>query len=258
MLTEYFSRTVKGEAAGSCVRAAPAAPGSGLIINGVQVTPGTVAKADARVDLGAGLRRSMIVEHVTGPVSLLGLTDVEVEGLATPWDYMRPEHRLVYCTGQSNRFVVGPPDGRLNPDFAEAVLAAGIEERPGKRRRRTVAEKVRFEIYGGFIELLPAPPGSGVALNLRLGPHVVKDFHFDPQKGLEDIELLLTIVNSPTPFLIGLEDPRSATHAIGDVCGDLTGVGGFTDLYVEAELCLFYHALTIGAVRAARVQEGVI
>jgi len=26
----------------------------------------------------------------------------------------------------------------------------------------------------------------------------------------------------------------------------------------EAELCFFYHALTIGAVRAARVQEGVI
>ncbi|MFZ5632012.1 MAG: hypothetical protein ACOY40_04130 [Bacillota bacterium] len=244
--------------AGIYIKASPAPPGTGLVINGVPVKPGNVAKADARVDLGVGLNRSLIVEHVTGPSRLLGLTDVFLEGIATPWDFMRPEHRLVYSTGQPNSFVVGPPDGRLNPDFVEAVLAAGVRELPGPRRRRTVEERVHFEIHGGYIDLLPAPFGAGITLNLRLGPHVVSDFHFDPQEGLEDKEFLRTIVNSPTPFLIGWEDPRAATHAIGDVCGDLTGVGGFSDLNVEAELSFFYHALTIGAVRAARVREGEI
>jgi len=255
---EFFSRTLSGEAAGSYVRARPAPPGTGLLINGVPVRRENVAKADARVDLGQGPDRSLIVEHVTGPVKLLGLTDLIIEGIATPWDFMRPEHRLVYSTGQSNSFVVGPPDGRLNPDLAEAVLAAGISSLPGPRRRRTVAERVRFEAFGGCIELLPAPFGAGLNLNFSLGPHVIKDFHLDPQQGLADLELLRKIVNSPTPFLIGWDDPRSATHAIGDVCGDLAGVGGFTDLYVEARLNFFYHALTIGAARAARHREGEI
>lgn len=255
-MAELFSRTVAGTAAGAFIRAVPAPPGTGLVINGVPVNPGSVAKADVRVDLGAGTARSLIVEHVTGPAKLLGLTDALVEGIATPWDFMRPEHRLVYSTGQPNSFVVGPPDGRLNPDFAEAVLASGTKEIPGPRVRRTVEERVHFEAFGGYIDLLPAPFGTGITLNFHLGHHVVKDFHFDPQKGLEDLDLLRTIVNSPTPFLIGWEDPRAATHAIGDVCGDLAGVGGLTDLYVEARLNFFYHALTIGAVRAARFREG--
>lgn len=255
-MAEYFSRTVADTAAGAYVKAAPAPPGTGLVINGVPVNPGSVAKAGARVDIGAEPARSMIVEHVTGPAKLLGLTDLLVEGVATPWDFMRPEHRLVYSTGQSNSFVVGPPDGRLNPDFAESVLAAGIRETPGPRRRRTVAERVHFEAHGGYLDLLPAPFGSGITLNFTLGPHVIKDFHFDPLKGLEDLDLLRTILNSPTPFLIGWEDPRAATHAIGDVCGDLAGVGGLTDLYVEARLNFFYHALTVGAVRTARFREG--
>lgn len=254
----YFSRTVRGVVSGSYIRAYPAPPGTGLVINGVPVKADNVSKADARVDLGVGADRSMIVEHVNGPSRLLGLTDLYIEGIATPWDFMRPEHRLVYSTGQPNSYVVGPPDGCLNPDFVEAVLAAGVGELPGPRRRRTVEERVHFEIHGGHIDLLPAPFGAGITLNLRLGSHAIRDFHFDPQRGLGDTRLLRTIVNSPTPFIIGLEDPRSATHAVGDVCADLAGVGGFTDLYVEAELSFFYHALTIGAVRAARVREGEI
>lgn len=253
---EIFSRTVKDIVIGNYIKAFPAPPGTGLVINGVPVSMDYVAKADSRVDIGSWLNRSMTIEHVTGPVKLLGFTDLMIEGIATHWDFMRPGHRLAYSIGQSNKFVVGPPDGRLNPDFVEAVLATGIKETPGIQRRRTVKEKVHYEIYGGVINLLPAPFGSGVTLKLRLGSHVVRGFHFDPQKGLEDIFTLRTIVNSITPFIIGREDPQSINHAIGDVCGDLMGVGGFTDLYVEAELCLSYHALTIGAAREARVREG--
>lgn len=257
-MAEYFSRTLKDIAAGKYVKAFPAPPGTGLVINGVPVKPGSVAKADARVDLGEGAGRTMIVEHVTGPSKLLGLTDLVVEGIATPWDFMRPEHRLAYSTGQPNSFVVGPPDGCLNPHFVEAVLAAGITELPGSRLRRTVAEEVHFEVFGGYIDLIPAAFGSGITLNFGFGPHRVRDFCFDPQKGLPDLQFLKTIVNSPTPFLIGMDDPRAATHAIGDVCGDLAGVGGLTDVCVDARLSFFYHALTIGAVRAARFREGEI
>lgn len=254
-LTGLFSRTLKNTVTGRYIKAVPARPGSGLTINGVAVIPENVVKADVRVDLGTGMHRSMIIEHVTGPVRLLGLTDLAVEGLPGPWDFMRPEHRFAYSTGQESRFVVGPPDGCLHPDFVAAALATGSQETPGGRRSRTVAGTVRYESGGGFIELRPAPPGTGVTLNLRLGTHEIRGFHFDPLNGLSDHEFLERIVSSPTPFLIGPDDPRALTHAVGDVCGDLTGVGGFTDLAVDAELCFFYHALTIGAVHRARPVE---
>lgn len=254
-MAAVFSRTVPEVVTSPYIQASPAPPGTGLIINGVPAIPDKVAKADARVDLGSGLTRSLIVEHVTGPCKLLGLTDLIVDGIATLWDFMRPEHRLVYSLGQPNSFVVGPPDGCLNPGFVEAVLAKGTTTTPGPRRRRTVVEEVCYMVHGGYIVLRPVPFGEGVTMNLRLGINKIENFHFDPQEGLDNLDLLRKVVNSPTPFLLGMDDPRAITHALGDVSGDLTGIGGFTDLYVESTLSFYYHALTIGAVRKARIRE---
>lgn len=237
-------RTLSAPVEGTEVRVEPS-DSPGIRINGIPARPEHICKADVRVDLSAGAQRSFIVEHVLGPLGLHGITAASVTGLATQWDFARPEHRFCYSTGLDPSAVVGHPEGKPNPGLMAALGSEAVVE-TGTTPRTTITEPVTHTANGGRIRLVPRDYGSGVRFEATYGD-ATRTVELDPW-GDNDPQLLEEIAGATTPYL-SPTDEEAATHAIADLVSDLVVLGGFDDVDVTVDLAEAYHALTVGAVR---------
>lgn len=239
-------RTPAAPVEGTEVRVEPAEE-PGITINGTPVGLESVVKADVRVDLAAGRSRSFVVEHVLGPLGLCGVTAATVTGLREAWSFDRPEHRFCYSTDLRPRHVVGHPAGLPNPALAAAIRETGVVG-PGPETRRTVAEPLTHAANGGELRLTPRAFGAGVRFEVTLAGAEF-EATVDPA-GDNDPELVDAVTNATTPYLAP-DDEAAVTHAIADLVSDVAVIGGLHDVFVEADLGDAYHALTVGAARAA-------
>jgi UDP-3-O-acyl-N-acetylglucosamine deacetylase len=244
-------RTVAEAVTASEVRVEPKET-PGIEVNGVPADLAHVAKADVRVDLRAARERAFVVEHVLGPLGLLGVTAARVEGVVDDWDFVRPEHRFCYAADLPPASVVGHPDGLPNPALAAAVSSAGVVGEVTSRA--TVTEPVTHESHGGDIALRPREYGGGVRFEVTYGDaELVAEV--DPAGG-SDPDLVADVTGSTTPYLAP-DDEEAVTHAVADLVSDVAVVGGIDDAVVEANLGGAYHALTVGVSRVAH-DRGVV
>ena len=235
-----------------------------IIINDVEAIPENAVKYDARVDImdPNTRKRCFLVEHVLGPLRLVGITNAKVSGVDRVWNFLRPEHRFAYSLGLGPEFVVGEEDGTQRPDL-EALLDQ-ISDYVVKTRckvYKSVAREVIHENidpfgYKGRIVISPRNPGEGITLSVRLFKNSLENLLIT-EDGLQDKELLKRILRARTPYLIGLETEEALHHAVGDVVADIVGLGGLTDVAVSVELNFFYHALTVGAIKKAQFVKEV-
>ena len=247
-------RTIAEPVEGTEVRVEPV-ESPGIEVNGVPVTIDSVSKADVRVDLvdrtvsvPADRTRSLVVEHVLGPLGLRGVTAANVVGIRNKWDFARPEHRFCYAAELSPDCVVGHPAGLPNPRLSTALGRVELIE-GDPQPRQTVSEPMCFNTNGGDIELRPREYGAGIRFEAKYGEaNIVAEV--DP-RGEADETLIDSVTNSTTPYL-SPNDDEAVTHAVADLVSDIAVIGGFDDLVVEADLAGAYHALTIGAARKAR------
>jgi len=250
-------RTVAAPAAGEFARAGPR-PGGGIRINGIPADLDRVRKADVRIDLVGGDEsddgrplsergRAFVAEHVLGPLRLHGVTDADVVGTDEHWSFARPEHRFCYAAGLAPDAVVGHPDGLPNPALAAAVADAGTEP-TAARARGTVAEPMTFAVDGGEIRIEPRPFAAGAVLDLAYGDAT---FACELPPGGADPGTVTAVTGATTPYLAP-DDEEAVTHAVADVVSDVVVLGGLEDVRIEATLGDAYHALTVGAARAAR------
>lgn len=254
-------RTVAAPADGEAARVEPREAG-GIRVNGIPADLDHVGKADVRIDLVGGecdadtrafadRGRVFVAEHVLGPLRLRGITDVDVVGTDDRWAFARPEHRFCYAAGLGPDAVVGHPDGLPNPALAAAVANAGTDP-VAARPRGTVAEPVTFAAKGGEIRIEPRPFAAGTVLDLAYGDAT---FACDLPPGGADPKTVAAVTDATTPYLAP-DDEEAVTHAVADVVSDVVVLGGLEDVRIEATLGDAYHALTIGAARAAR-ERGV-
>lgn len=235
-----------------------------IIINGVEATLENVVKYDARVDIRdpKSRKRCFLVEHVLGPLRLIGVTNALVSGVDREWNFLRPEHRFAYSIGLGPEVVVGEEDGRQRPALANLVdrlseFVVKIECEVYK----SVSREVHYENvdpfgYRGKIVLRPLKPNEGIILNITLFENSISNVLIG-QEGLNDKFLLKQILQAQTPFLIGVRSREALLHAIGDVTSDIAGLGGLTDVEITAELNFFYHALTVGALKKSEFVKRV-
>ncbi|MFB6104110.1 MAG: hypothetical protein ABEJ57_03370 [Halobacteriaceae archaeon] len=227
----------------------------GITVNGTPADVDHVQKADIRVDLVDGDRRSYVVEHVLGPLGLRGVTAADVVGIREDWQFARVEDRICYSRGVGPQGVVGHPAGYPNPAIADGIADVGVVTR-GEPVRHTVAEPVTVTAGDGSLTLRPRDRGTGMRFELRFrGEELTVEV--DPA-GETDDDLVDRVTGSQTPYLT--EDPREGiTHSIADLVSDIAVIGGLEDVVVEAELtgAEGYHRLTVGAPRRAHA-EGLV
>jgi hypothetical protein len=230
-----------------------------IVINNIEAVPENAVKHDARVDImnPRTRKRCFLVEHVLGPLRLVGITNARVYGTDKTWNFLRPEHRFAYSLGLSPEFVVGEEDGTQRPGL-EALVdhLSDYVVKTKCRVYKSVAEEIVHENvdpfgYKGKIIIYPRNPGEGITLSVRLFKNSLENLLIT-EEGLQDRALLKRILRARTPYLIGLESEEALLHAVGDVTADIVGLGGLTDVAVSVELNFFYHALTVGAIKKAR------
>jgi hypothetical protein len=131
----------------------------------------------------------------------------------------------------------------------ELITEQGIRDSGVQRDETTLTESVNLATQdGGKLEIEPAEKGTGLRIELSLWSLGPIKARFDPEVGLEPQHLKERVAKSVTGFIKGpIED--SLYHALGDIIGDLAGIGGIDDAVIKARFMRRYHQLTMTAVK---------
>jgi len=245
-----FRRTVRKPVKGLVVKALPMY-GTGITINGIPVSIERIIHNLFRIDIQSNNRRAYICEHPLASLKMHGIHDAAIFGIRKKWDFARPEDRSAYVLGLGPDAVVGPPDGAISGGLVEAIEKVGVKNMDIPKEETTVEEEVEVINPHGKIIIEPAEIGTGLHIQLKLGPLDPIETVLDPYKGLEP-RLRSKVANALTPFLVGFTED-SAFHTLGDLIGDIAGAGGIDNAYVRAEVFGSIHMLTINACRKARI-----
>jgi hypothetical protein len=244
--------TLKRSIETSIMRVSPAKPDSGITLNGILACPRNVVRGDSNVVLHKGSDYAFTVEHPLALLRMCGVQDASVEGIEEKWEFARPQHRAAYALLLRPSVVLGSPDGTISGGLMESVNEDVLDS-GAQRGELTVAESISTTAEdGGKLEMHPASKGTGLEIELYLASIGPLKARFDPEFGLKPDELRLRVGKSVTAFIKGpIED--SLYHALGDLIGDLSGIGGIDDAYVKAKFMRRYHYLTMSAVRRMRL-----
>ncbi len=203
----------------------------GFLLNDIPVSLENVARVDYRVDLERGGMAAFLVEHVLGCLLLAGVTSARVQGTSTSYDLARQTHRDAQRRGLPSSTVLGNPIGNLDPELY-GKLRASVEEEAVERV--SVRDEVTLSSEYGDISITPSDSMEVKVVSGRLR----YEFSFEEGK-------LGEIVGAKTPYLEGIT-PASIPHVVGDVIGDIWGIGGINCGSIEIHPGREYHRLTIG------------
>jgi UDP-3-O-acyl-N-acetylglucosamine deacetylase len=245
-------QTVSGVAHGYVVKVMPAKPGTGIVINMIPAQVEYVVHHDNRVVLRRDGSYACVVEHPIASLKIMGVHDAIIEGTRSTWDFSSPTCRYAYALGLAPSVLVGCPDGTISGGLVEAIRRVGVKQSETPKIETTVAEPVAVSTQKeGKLLIEPASEGTGLQVRLfffNVGP---LEARLDPYRGLNQ-ELQERVSKARTPLLA--KDPMERLyHALGDVIGDVAGTGGVDNAYVEARLRRYYHIVTIGAMKKAKV-----
>nr|MDO8099006.1 UDP-3-O-acyl-N-acetylglucosamine deacetylase [Candidatus Njordarchaeota archaeon] len=235
------------------IKVTPAKPNSGITLNGVLACPRYVVRGDTCVVLRDGANFAFVTEHPLAALRMCGIHDATVEGIEANWDFARPQHRAAYALMLKPSAIVGGPDGTISAGLIELINENEIVDSGTERDEVTVAERVHVTTEdGGKLEINPALKGTGLDIELCLANLGPLRAMFDPEEGLKPDELKSRVSKSVTAFIKGPTED-SLYHALGDMIGDLAGVGGIDNATIKAKFMRLYHRLTMTAVKRIRL-----
>jgi hypothetical protein len=264
---------------------APGQPGSGLIINGIQLHPSRVIHYEHRVDIREGKNVAFIVEHPVAAATILGIHDAVITGTRETWDFYRASDREAHVRGLQPGAILGPGDGSIGSDIAPLIDRSRAISTDSRLARRGVLGLVAMDLdAGNKIRIEPARSGTGgleiTARLFNLGPiHATLDpvqglmpgtaaslnathdsgmtgglnddmrdrTTVDPGTGMTTGEFKLAVLRARSAAVIGLKE-EALIHTLGDVVADLAGTGGIHEGIVDVQLGMGYHKVTIGLV----------
>jgi hypothetical protein len=247
-------QTINAEVRGKTFSIAPAQPGSGLVINGIQIQTSRVIHSEHRVDVRQQNRIAFIIEHPVAVATVFGIHDAVITGIRQSWDFYRASDREAYARDLPPSAILGLADGSIGGDITESMERASIVETCTPLEIYSLAKPVEFESNdGNVLSIEPASPGRHtLEISLQffnLGPlHAT----LDPVKGLHDDrngeDIKLAVLRARSGAVIGLKD-EALLHAVGDVVADIAGTGNIRAGKVEAKLGMGYHKATMGIVK---------
>ncbi len=246
-----FRQTISKPVKTKIVEVRPAPPGTGIVINGIPGSVENVAHCEWRVDYRLGKRMAYLVEHPLASLKIMGIHDAIVEGIEKNWDFTRPEHRAAYARGLNPAAVVGPPDGTPSGGLIEEIEKVGIAKSDVKYDETSIVTEIIHETPAGKIWLSPAPRGFGLKIKIHFDKGSLEGI-VDPYQGLISDDQKNKVTKATTPFLVGFSE-EGKVHALADVIGDIGGTGRIDNAVIEFWPRGFYHSVTIGAAKKARI-----
>ncbi len=210
--------------------------GGGILLNDVPAKLDNVTRHDYRVDLELGGNAAFLVEHALGCLLLAGVNSAKVYGTSRDYDSARQTHRDAEARGMPPSVVLGNPYGTLDAELYHALREASTREI--LPRRVSVENEASYSSQYGSIKVSPSD---------RLFIKVEgRDLSYEFEMG--DEEKALEIARSETPYLGGLTE-KSIPHVVGDILGDIVGIGGINCAEIEMRPGKEYHRVTIGVLR---------
>ncbi len=213
--------------------------GEGFLLNDVPAKLEYVARSDYRVDLVMGSKAAFLVEHLLGCALLAGITSARIYGASKDYDPSRQSFRDAKEKGFPPSTVLGNPHGTLDRELYEKLVAAKAETR-SPPPRVSIAEEVQLSYPEGRISIRPS---DGLEIIVAKGA-LHYEFAREEAKKIE-------IAEARTPYLGGLTE-ETIPHVVGDIIGDIWGIGGINCARIEIEPGREYHRLTIGALRKVK------
>ncbi|MFQ5815482.1 MAG: hypothetical protein ACE5G7_03180 [Candidatus Hydrothermarchaeaceae archaeon] len=209
----------------------------GLLLNDIPAGLKYVTRHDYRMDLEGGGKAAFLVEHVLGCLLLAGITTARVYGTSGEYDRTRQTHRDAEARGLPPSVVLGNPNGILDAGLYEALKKSSTGE-PASERRIGVEREAAHSYPHGSIRVSPSDHLSIEVLSGDLS------YFFE----LDDEEKILEVVSAETPYIRGLTED-TMPHVVGDVVGDIVGIGGINCADIEIHPGREYHRITIGVLK---------
>lgn len=212
-----------------------------ILINDIPAELRYVVRHDYRVDLAFRDKRAFLVEHVLGCLKLAGISSTKVYGTSTEYDFSRQSFRDAYKLGLKPSSVIGNPYGTLDMELYYKIKRAGKREVIAEGFG--IKERARISSPYGEIEIFPSDKFEVLVEheNLRYS------FSFEDEKIAE-------IVKAKTPYLYGYSS-MTLPHVIGDVLGDICGIGKINRAMVKISPKKEYHNLTIGILKRVELVD---
>lgn len=200
-----------------------------------------------RVDLGQGASRVFLVEHAAAACALFGVLAAEVHSLIERFDPSRPSHAAAAAAGYLPTDTFGSADGRIWKQVGDWPL-----RQAGSIRMCSIADTVTLDTHvegpdaSRYMTRITLAPPSAATIDVRcaVNGHCVV-VRYDPAIGVldrhlrDDIAAARSIAVKPEYRW----DEEAIMHALGDVIGDIVGIGHvLANLDVELGYC--YHAAT--------------
>jgi len=220
-------------------------PGEGeLEINCIPCSLEKVVRCDTRVDLEHNWERVFLVEHVLGCLKLAGVDSAQVFGTYRDYDLTREAFRDAKEMGMPPSSVLGNPEGTLDRVLYSKLIKAGRRKLDGGLGK--VKEKASIESRSGSISM---EPFDGLEIVVRCAG-LSYTFNEKEASKSEKEEM----AKAETPYLAGY-NASSLPHVVGDVLGDICGIGRISRARVVIEPREAHHRLTMGVLKKVSKQS---
>ncbi|MHA1836094.1 MAG: hypothetical protein ACTSYQ_04120 [Candidatus Odinarchaeia archaeon] len=232
----------------------PNIKGDGIYINDIQVKFENIIHSNYRVDIGINNKVIYLIEHIVAALVIVGITDVRVYSNRENWNFYRPEDRAAYSLNLKPSNVIGDERGIINFQLVKKIIKAKKIKLDNQLNHIRIKETFKVEHPKiGVIKIEPLKEDMGAIINLVIGNDkiVVKYNANFPHLNMDTVR---KITESTTPFLIGF-NKNSIYHCVGDILGDLIGIGGLFNFKLTANLKGPYHYLTHQIIQLASKKQ---
>ncbi|WEU40599.1 MAG: hypothetical protein OdinLCB4_001310 [Candidatus Odinarchaeum yellowstonii] len=221
--------------------------GTGITINGITVTPSSVIHSRDRVDIREGDHIVYLIEHHIAALTLTGITDAHIISHRTEWNFYRPEDRAAYSTRSEPCMVLGDPNGVIGTQLVKSLVNASKTTLKIIHPYVKPSKPVEIELEeNGFIHLTPLEKDNIAVIKLGFKNSKIKTIFKTTYPNISKT-LLYKISNSITPFLS--DNEITIYHVLGDLIGDLIGIGKIIGVEIQASLKNSYHLLTFKLIQ---------
>jgi len=219
----------------------------GVLFSGkIQFSLPNVVFARERVDLEHSRGKLYLVEHTAAFCALSGIHSGIVKGTNSKWNLCRPSHQVAQTNGDGPDTILGRSDGRIwKPEVPPLELKS---LKNIKTQFWVINREFHFKDEFGT-NIVMSPPNNIRAMTIKCHhKHYSAEVIFSLFDGIPDTNIKRKILRSRSIAVIGSWNEEAIWHAIGDVIGDLIGIGRLC-ADIDVELHSFYHNATIGCLR---------
>lgn len=216
-----------------------------LECNEIALCPSNVVYAESRVDVAENGRFCFLVEHMSAFCTLNGIQSCSSTGLNTTFDENRKSHVDAAKVNHKPQHVLGRADGRIWGN-----TSANISRRLNGNYRRyyRLNREISYrDAFGSEVLLRPAADVTKLDIQCKADGFIAA-CEASVQDGINESDLKWKVFLSRSIAVVRRWDSETLHHAMGDVIGDIIGIGGIL-AHISIRLDMNYHAATIGAVR---------